>query len=193
MTSDLKSTVSTARSSGKSQLSSSLGLPWYSEIRWAFANATGFYWAEIGKNRKETDEWIAIVHSISEKLYPVGLDYIVNCSISPQSCTLNLKLIILRNLNYKKVSKCANLFLIWSPTIGRCMTCNGICFAWPCCLEADAFSGRLLHSRYGSYSLIFFLLIIDPFTTNSICNSKSRMKECYFSYKNSHCKISINF
>ena len=29
----------------------------YSEIRCAFANAMGFYWAEIRGNRKETDDW----------------------------------------------------------------------------------------------------------------------------------------
>ena len=63
----------------------------YSEIRCAFANAMGFYWAELGKNRKETDEWIAIAHSIGEKLYPAGLDYIDNCIIPPAIMYIDLE------------------------------------------------------------------------------------------------------
>ena len=63
----------------------------YSEIRCAFANAMGFYWAELGKDQKETDMWIAAARSIGEKLYPAGLDLIDNCIIPQAIMYIDLK------------------------------------------------------------------------------------------------------
>ncbi len=63
----------------------------YSEIRCGFAVAMGFYWAELGKNHKEADKWIALARAIGEKLYPIGLDFIDNCIIPPAIMYLDLK------------------------------------------------------------------------------------------------------
>ena len=63
----------------------------YSEIRCGFAVAMGFFWAELGKDREETDGWITTSRRIGEKLYPAGLDFIDNCIIPPAIMYLDLK------------------------------------------------------------------------------------------------------
>ena len=63
----------------------------YSEIRCGFATAMGFYWAELGQDRKETDDWVAIARGIGEKLYPAGLDFIDNCIIPPAIMYLDIE------------------------------------------------------------------------------------------------------
>lgn len=63
----------------------------YSEIRCGFATAMGFYWAELGKDRKEVDQWVDAANRIGKKLYPAGLDFIENCIIPPAIMYLDMK------------------------------------------------------------------------------------------------------
>ena len=63
----------------------------YSEIRCAFASDMGFYWAEVGQDREETDKWIAVTRTIGEKLYPAGLDFIDNCIVPPAIMYIDLE------------------------------------------------------------------------------------------------------
>lgn len=63
----------------------------YSEIRCGFAISMGFFWAELGKDRKETDTWAAAARTIGEKLYPAGLDLIDNCIIPLAIMYIDLK------------------------------------------------------------------------------------------------------
>ena len=62
----------------------------FSEIRCAFAVAMGFYRAELEKDRRETDRWVAAARAIGEKLYPAGLDFIDNCIIPPAIMYIDL-------------------------------------------------------------------------------------------------------
>lgn len=63
----------------------------YSEIRCGFAVAMGFFWAEIGQNHAEVDQWVSTARSIGERLYPAGLDFIDNNIIPPAIMYLDLK------------------------------------------------------------------------------------------------------
>ena len=63
----------------------------YSEIRFGFASAMGFYWAEIGEDLEETGKWITAARTIGEKLYPAGLDFIDNCIIPPAIMYIDLQ------------------------------------------------------------------------------------------------------